>query len=260
MIVPVFVNHSGPYNFLLDTGTQVTIVDNSLATELHLESQGAGVVAGAGSRQSASYVQLDVLEAGSHAVANQSALVYDLKHLKTIDLRIEGILGEDFLEQFDVLIDNIHGLLCLDNTGAMRTEVRGPHIALMTPSAIAGGFGSPHQIIVEARLSDASRPVRLELDSGTNGAILYNISQYMAPPQCAFSKGAGIDGKRRMFSVLPPQDVKIGSLVLTRVPFVSLLGTETDARVKGFDGVMTISIFRRVFIAHAHHFAILEPQ
>ena len=58
MIVAVSVNHSGPYNFLLDTGMQVTVIDPSLAAELHLEPGGAAVVAGAGSRQSASYVEL----------------------------------------------------------------------------------------------------------------------------------------------------------------------------------------------------------
>jgi hypothetical protein len=31
MIVAVSVNHSGPYNFLLDTGTQMTMVDRVLA-------------------------------------------------------------------------------------------------------------------------------------------------------------------------------------------------------------------------------------
>jgi hypothetical protein len=33
MIVAISVNHSGPYNFLLDTGTQMTMVDPSLAAE-----------------------------------------------------------------------------------------------------------------------------------------------------------------------------------------------------------------------------------
>ena len=41
MIVAVSVNHSGPYNFLLDTGTQMTMVDPALATELHLNPQGS---------------------------------------------------------------------------------------------------------------------------------------------------------------------------------------------------------------------------
>ena len=40
MIVPVSVNHSGPYNFLLDTGTQLTMLDPSLVDTLHMQTHG----------------------------------------------------------------------------------------------------------------------------------------------------------------------------------------------------------------------------
>jgi hypothetical protein len=62
-----------------------------------------------------------------------------------------------------------------------------------------------------------------------------------------------------IFSALPPQDVKIGSRRLQGVSFVSLAGTQNDSRAKGFDGVLTLGLFRRVFIAHADHFAVLDP-
>ena len=114
--------------------------------------------------------------------------------------------------------------------------------------------------IISVRLSDATRPVRLLLDSGTNGAILYNTSEYLDPPRRGYLQGAGVDGKQRMFSALPLQDVKIGSLKLTGVPFVSLGRNQKDARAKGFDGVLTLGFFRRVFIAHSDHFAVLEPR
>jgi predicted aspartyl protease len=255
MIVPVSVNHSGPYQFLLDTGMQITLIDQSLADELHLEAQGgAAVVAGAGSRQAASIAQLDLLEAGSHAVPDTKVLVYDLQKL-----HVQGILGEDFLQRFDMLIDNEHNLLCLDDSAAMRADVRGPHAELMTPAGRSGGLVS-NQIIVEARLSDATRPVRLMLDSGANGAILYNASEYLAPPQRGHLQGTSVDGRQRMFTALPPQNVKIGSFELSGVPFFSLGGTQTDARAKGFDGVLTLALFRRVFVAHTDHFAVLEPR
>ena len=88
MIVAVSVNHSGPYNFLLDTGTQITMVDPSLAAELHLNTQGSAVVAGVGFQTAASFAQLDLLEAGSHAVANQKALVFDIKNPQSVDLQL----------------------------------------------------------------------------------------------------------------------------------------------------------------------------
>jgi hypothetical protein len=260
IVLAVSINHSGPYNFLLDTGTQVTTVDPSLVAELHLQPRGAAVVAGVGSLQSASYAQLDLLEVGSQSVAGQKALVYDLRGLYSFDPHIRGVLGEDFLEHFDVLIDNGHRMLCLDSSSAMRAGVRGPHTALVTPAEVADGFVLPNLIIVEARLSDGTRPVRLMLDSGANGGILFNSSEYLDAPQRGYLQGTGVDGRQLIFSALPPQHVKIGSLELSRVPFVALPGTQKDSRAKGFDGVLTLGLFRRVFIDHAGHFAVLEPR
>jgi hypothetical protein len=261
MVLAVSINHTGPYNFQLDSGTQITMIDPSLAPELHLDTQGTVVVAGAGSRQPASFAQLDLLEAGSHAVARQRVLVYDLQHLQSSDLHIQGVLGEDFLEHFDMLIDNPHRLLCLDNSAAMRAEVKGRHIPLVAPAEPEDGAAGPGLLIIEVRLSDGMRPVRLMLDSGANSPVLYNTAQYMALPlsQSVPLRGNGVDGAQRIFLALPPQDVKIGALELSRVPFSTLAGTQKDARTKGFDGVLPAGLFRRVFIDHADHFAILEP-
>jgi Aspartyl protease len=262
IVLSVSINHTGPYNFLLDSGAQVTMIDPSLAAALHLDNQGTAVVAGAASRQSASFAQLDLVEAGSHAVAHQKVLVYDLRNLHSADLYIQGILGEDFLEHFDMLIDNAHRLLCLDNSAAMRAEVKGPHIPLVTTAELDDGVALPGLLIIAASLSDGMRPARLVLDSGAQAPILYNTSQYMALQLShnVFLRGSGVDGEQRIFSALPPQDMKIGSLQLSRVPFFSLAGVQKDARVKGFDGVLPTGLFRRVFIDYADHFAVLEPK
>jgi Aspartyl protease len=261
IVLSVSINHTGPYNFQLDSGTQMTMIDPSLAADLHLDTQGAAEVAGAGSRQAATFAQLDLIEAGSHAVAHQRVLVYDLQNPHSADLYIQGILGEDFLEHFDMLIDNAHHLLCLDSSAGMRAEVKGAHIPLVAAAEPEDGVALPGLLIIAVRLSDGMRPVRLMLDSGANSPVLYNTSQYMALPlsQSAPLRGNGVDGAQRIFLALPPQDMKIGSLGLSRVPFFTLAGAQKDARVKGFDGVLPAGLFRRVFIDHADHFAILEP-
>jgi hypothetical protein len=262
IVLAVSINHSGPYNFLLDSGAQMTMIDPSLAADLHLDTQGAAVVTSFGSRQSASFVQLDLVEVGSHAVADQKVLVYDLKKFHPADLHLPGILGEDFLEHFDMLIDNAHRLLCLDNSAAMRAEVKGPRIPLIATAEPGDGAVLPRLLIIAVRLSDGFRPVRLLLDSGTNTAVLYNTSQFIV--RRFFHNlplsGSGLDGVQRIVSVLPPQDVEIGSLELHRVPFFGLVGVQKDARAKGFDGVLPTELFRRVLIDHADRFAVLEPR
>ena len=140
-----------PFSFLLDTGTQMTMVDPALATALHLETTGKAEVAGVGMLAAASFAQADLVEAGPYSVANQKVLVYDLANLQATGLKIQGVLGEDFLEQFDMLIYNSHySLVCLDDSAMMRAEVKGSRIPLLaravpgvTASQLAHRCGSP---------------------------------------------------------------------------------------------------------------------
>jgi len=258
IVVAVSINHTGPYHFLLDSGTQITMIDPSLAAELDLDTQGAAVVAGSGSRKSASLTHLDLVEAGSQAVADQRVLVYDLRNIRIPNLRLQGILGEDFLEHFDVLIDNRNRLLCLGHSAAMHADMRGPHIPLIATAE--PDLASLPTITVS--LSYAMRPVRLLLDSGANAPLLYNSSQYLGP-QASHDvplRGSDVGGEQRIFSALPLQDVSIATLQLSRVAFFSLAGIQKDALKKGFDGVLPTGLFRRVYIDHANHFAVLEPR
>ena len=133
---------------------------------------------------------------------------------------------------------------------------------MFSTAEAANGALLPGLLIIAAHLTGGTRPVRLMLDSGANAPILYNTSQYMALQlsQTVALRGSSVDGAQRIFSALPPQDVKIGALELTGVPFFSLAGTQKDSIAKGFDGVLTIGLFRRVFIDQSDHFAVLEPR
>jgi hypothetical protein len=260
MIITVSINHTGPYSFLLDTGTQVTMVDPSLATELHLSTSGEAEVASAGFHASASFANLDSLQAGSHGVTNQKVLVYDLQNLQAPGLNIQGVLGEDFLEHFDMLIDNPHSLLCLDNAGTMQAEVKGQHVALLEPGTKGGAAPLAHSLIVSAKLTDGMRPVRLKLDSGTNVPFLYSSSEYMAFGlfHGVELRGGGENGSQRTFTALPAQEVRIGTVRISNVKFITLAGAQKDARTSDFDGLLTMGLFKRIMIDHANHFAVLE--
>src|ERR1039458_5955944 len=48
IVVPVTINHTGPFDFMVDTGAQVMTVDPALAAELNLKMQGTAGVTGAG--------------------------------------------------------------------------------------------------------------------------------------------------------------------------------------------------------------------
>jgi hypothetical protein len=260
MIVAVEVNHSGPYNFLLDTGTQFTMIDPSLARELRLNAvQGSVPVDGIGFHTTASSARLDQLAIGSHTVAHLEALVYDLQNLKSLGLHLRGVLGEDFLQHFDMLIDNSHKLLCLDESSAMRSGIKGPHITLVTP--MDDDQVPPNSLIIPVRLSGTTRTLRLDLDSGSTAPYLYGALQSTssANPRGSPPRMTGIDGMEREVVASPPQDMKIGALAFSKIQFFTLADRKHGA-VSGFDGLLPVGLFRRVFICHSDHFAILEPR
>src|SRR5215472_9603398 len=179
LIVTVSLNNSGPYDFLLDTGTQVTMVDPSLIAG-HLSADGDVTLAGVGFHESVSMVHLQELAVGTHAVSDQNVLVADFSRLKSAGLHIQGILGEDFLEHFDMLIDNSHGLLCLDETERIQERMRGAHIPLSESSQSTTGGGPGNTLIISVHFLNGMRPVRLMLDSGSNAPFLYGPSDYLA--------------------------------------------------------------------------------
>jgi Aspartyl protease len=134
IVVPVEVNHSGPFDFLVDTGAQVSTIDSSLASELKLKSQGTVGVGGASTFSRNGAVFLDLVKVGDHSVSHSLAVMQDLAQLMSADQRIRGILGGSFLEHFDLLIDNDQRLLWL--TVLPPQEVRIGKVALKQVSFV----------------------------------------------------------------------------------------------------------------------------
>ena len=262
IIVPVTINHSGPYDFLVDTGAQITTVDPALAGELRLKIEGTTGFVGVGFRTRPSFAHLDILEAGSHAVANPLIVVQILGNLHTADLQIRGILGGNFLGHFDLFLDYAHNMLCLDDAKLMRPQIKGRHIELVTPSHREGGVLLTEPLIISIHLSGLPGKTLVQLlDSGTNVPLLYDSGKDMAG---GFSvsgpiRDHGPEGAERIFAVLPPQDMQIGVLAFRQISFVSLADTGKDVPKVEVDGLLPTALFQRVYISYADRFVVLEP-
>src|SRR5580704_14847178 len=88
LIVPVKINQSGAFDFMVDTGSQLNVIDPAIAAQLDLKSQGTvGLVTAAASSQ-ASVGVLDSLQAGSEVVLKPLAVVQDLGPIQAADPRI----------------------------------------------------------------------------------------------------------------------------------------------------------------------------
>ena len=130
IVVQVKINHSGPYDFVVDTGAQVSTIDPSLANELHVIVQGTTGVGGVATYSRVGFAHLDLIEAGPNAVPNSLTVIQEIGQIQAADARIRGILGTDFLDHFDILIDNRQHILCLDSFEGLASAINSERIAL----------------------------------------------------------------------------------------------------------------------------------
>jgi hypothetical protein len=262
IIVPVTINHSGPYDFLVDTGAQATTVDPALAADLHLNIEGTTGFVGIGFHSHPSFAHPDTLEAGVHAIASPLVIVQNFGNHYAADPQIRGILGGNFLRHFDVFIDNAHGILCLDDRRVMQPEVKGKHVAWVTPPHSDDGVLSTEPLIISVKLSGIpARSVLQLLDSGIGVPLLFDAGKEIAG---GFSVNLPIrdrapDGAERVFSVLPRQDIRIGALLLRQIPFVTPAAASRDTPKVNVDGLLPTALFRSIYISYADRFVILEP-
>ena len=183
IVIPVKINHAGPFDFMVDTGSQVTVIDPSLASELSLNSQGSVGLVSVASFAQASATVLDTLEADSKVVEKSPAIVQDLRPIQAADPRIRGVLGESFLAHFDLLVDYGHKLLCLDETSTMRDGLRGERIPFVAPQHPEEELPFIERLVISVHLSGTGKqPILLQLDSGSDGPILYPGSEQLGSP------------------------------------------------------------------------------
>jgi hypothetical protein len=262
--VSVAINGTGPYEFLVDTGSQITIIEPSLSAELQLKPQGHIYISAVGNHSKAELVIPDLIEAGPFAVRRPLVVVESLAQIQARDSKIRGLLGGSFLGHFDVLIDYAHKLLCLDETTQMRQDVRGEHVAVIQQSDGQQNLPFPHRLLIPAHLAGGdSRDVLLMLDSESNVPMLYagnlKTPAWLLRDHTRMGSVAG-NGSQIALTVLPSEEVRIGSRVLHEVSFLAPVSTERKVIGAGEDGLLPAALFKRVFISYSDYFVIFDPR
>jgi len=262
IVVSVTVNGAGPFDFMVDSGAQITTVDEQLARQLDLKSSGTTGVSGVASFGRKAFTRMGQMEIGGHRVEDVLAVIDSLAQLRAVDGKIRGIVGEDFLTHFDLLIDNDRRMLCLDETGAMAAAMKGSHLALVQPYGPDHDLPFTRPLVVEARLEGSRDAVLLRLDSGSNAPSIYGLhgeARKGAPANAQVLKRV-VDGAEQDFAVLPPQDLAIGKAKIQQVSFVQPMNSVGLPPQPREDGVLPTVLFQRVFVSFRGQFAILEPR
>jgi len=258
IVVPVYVNARGPFDFVLDTGSTVTMIDEGFALEMGLPREGpTNIVSVQGGE-----TEISTAEAAS--VVLEGAEVRRLKlgvvkSLKGLPVKARGVLGEDFLRRFDVLIDyDKKKLTLMQGMNPILQHLCGEHVPLLlTGNDTTGAVAN--RLIVQATLPSLRKnAVSLLLDTGTNAMVLYGerlgIMQHGTAPVSisgnAVSAGSAVEASSQ---VLP---VRLGNAGVEIRVQTLVIHTTTALDV---ERMLPASAFRSVYISHAGGYAIFDP-
>lgn len=100
MTLPVLVEGTGPFDFMIDTGSQATAVTQEIRIAAQLPPAGKALLVGMASRREVDLVDVGRIEFGTNSYTNFAAPV-----LMHENVGADGIIGLDALQDFRVLID-----------------------------------------------------------------------------------------------------------------------------------------------------------
>jgi Aspartyl protease len=256
IIVPVRINGSGPYDFLLDTGCSKSIVDQRLANELGLSPVGRKTVVGMLASAQMSVVHADSLSVAGATVGGGDMLSAD--HPATVNNNVRGVLCEDFLRNFDVLIDYRHQVIRLESaTSSMAETAVGEHL----PLQLAGSYHeklTDNRLVISGRIREfGDATMSLLLDSGANQLTLFKDVLGPAENQAepirigSFNQWVASSATTRLIRSL--------DLGANSVPDLTAIVLSGRGNVD-VDGLIPTSLFDSIFISHFGRFVILNPS
>ena len=259
-ISPVSINGSGPYDFLLDTGCAKSIVDQKLADHLGLPRVGETRVVGALGSAKMSVVHVDSLSiAGAHRLLEER-YSESSDHAATVTGKVRGILGEDFLRNFDLLIDYRHQSIRIESPlGSMAQTATGEHLPLQLTGT---NHGKPayNQLVVSGRIQELGNGVMsLLLDSGgktslpSSGTTLVPRRGPRTQPVRAGNFNQWVSSSSATRRI---RSLNLGSESVSDLTVVAL-ARRTDLDM---DGLIPTSLFHSVFISAHGKFVILNPS
>ncbi|MFU7528734.1 aspartyl protease family protein [Qipengyuania sp. ASV99] len=158
LTVPVMIEGAGPYDFMIDTGSQATAVTHQINEGLQLTPFGTATLVGMASSRPVNVVEVDSMTFGSHTIRDLISPVLDRQHVGA-----DGIIGLDSLQDFRVLIDFREETITLQDVSVERGSRSGFEIIVRARQQLG------QLLITNAVVEGVSATVII--DTGAQGSI-----------------------------------------------------------------------------------------
>ena len=252
VVVPVTINGAGPFDFILDTGTTTTIVDSRLAADLRLQAADRLTLVTLTGEKPFPRSWLQSASVGEATITHLEVVWDDLNEIKGIDKKIRGILGLNFLDGFNYLINYTGRTIEIEATGDTSWRISGPRIPVdRTEGKLI--------ITVLTRFSGQA-PLRFGLDSGVGAPVIYTpdsrhvcVQSWPGSPAGAASTltGTASTASARMVAL------DIGAHSLSGLTAALIPKVDPESQIE--DGVLPTVLFHSIYINNKEGYVVLNP-
>jgi hypothetical protein len=241
VVVPVYVQGVGPFEFLLDTGADSTVIHPDLAQRLELKPSARVELMTLAGPRLVPLTTVSALRLGQMELGIAEVLVHDMSAARAADARLDGILGRNALRDTTFTIDHRRRRVVFESAPA--------------------DWGVPYHYVdgrpvVEATLCGRGEPMRMALDSGVGGVVLFERSPPL-PVATAEVITARTNAGPLMLRGGRLEALCLGPARLRDVP-VAIRGREA-AEGRPEDGLLPTGLFARVQFDAARRTVRVDP-
>jgi predicted aspartyl protease len=249
IVVSLKSSQAGPFDFVLDTGADTTVVDPSIASRLSFVPLGGIRQTTLSSVQTVTRGSIPSLSAGSAQVDNVDVLIQDLSVLRKIDAHIEGIAGQNVLSHFNYLLDYRKHVIRIELSSEIQDTLDGDHVSI--------DARENRMMIASEAQSRGTAGLRLLLDSGANSLVLLpRAVQALDLPKQDSGFELTSSGKVELHTSRV-HVLTVGSQRLHDVT-AALLAKEPAERIG--DGMLPTALFQALYINNRQGFVVFNPQ
>jgi predicted aspartyl protease len=245
LTVPVHIDGSGPFDFMIDTGSQATAVTREINTTLGLRPAGTATLVGMASRRAVELVEVARLDIGSHTITDFAAPVLERAHVGA-----DGIVGLDSLQDFRVMIDFREQTIALEDMRGREPGRRGFEIVVRARQKLG-------QLLITDAIVEGVHATVI-IDTGAQASLANNALRERIRTQRASEvtttdvNGVDLIGQMSLMRTLTIEGLSLTNVPLTfaDTPAFEALGlTDTPALSLG---MQHLALFDRVAIDFAN--------
>jgi hypothetical protein len=240
VLVPVWIGDHGPFEFILDTGTNVSMLAPELAGRLRVRPSARVTLETVAGRRVVPYARLPRVSLGHRVVDDVEVVLTAPPELLARGVAVQGVLGQNVLSRLNFRIDYRTARLTFERLG------ESPH----PPGHRIRTESHDGRLMVSATVLPAARTLRLVVDSGVprllvrDGLLL--TADIPAHREASGDVLAGTSLGSITLRLAAVRQLTVGGLTLSNVPAAILPGS-TPLASGSADGLLPTSLFDWIF-------------